>query len=250
MLGALWLAAAAPAPLTIDAGTVGRPGSDATAELFPIAGSGPFPAMVVLHTCAGVDEHIREWARRLVSWGYVAIMPDSFRPRGVRNVCGQGNEVPLTVRAADAFAAAAYLRTLPNVRGDRIGVIGFSHGGGTVMETVLAGIVAQDGGRPFAAAVAHYPACPPPRSPLVTDTLILIGAADDWTPADRCERWRDAVAANGHTLLMTEYPNVMHSFDAMRPTRVYLGHHLGYDPAATADSLTRTKAFLDEKLKQ
>lgn len=249
-LAALWLVAAAPGPLTIDASTVGRPGSDAVAELFPIAGSGPYPAMVVLHTCGGVDEHIRDWARRLVSWGYVAIMPDSFRPRGVHNVCNQGREVPPELRAADAFAAAAYLRTLPNVRPDRIGVIGFSHGGWTVMTTVLADTVAQDGGRPFAAGVAYYPACPPPRSPLATDTLILIGQADDWTPAARCERWRDTAQTDGHTLLMTEYPGVLHSFDAVRPTRVYLGHHLGYDAAAAGDAFGRTKAFLDERLRR
>jgi len=52
-------------------------------------------------------------------------------------------------------------------------------------------------------------------SPLETDTLILIGDADDWTPAARCARWRDAAQTNGHTLQMKTYPGARHAFDAL-----------------------------------
>ena len=90
-------------------------------------------------------------------------------------------DVPPALRAADGFAAADYLRSLPNVRDDRIGVIGFSHGGWAVLKAVLEEAIAQNHARPFAAALAYYPGCQRPDSPLVTDTLILIGDADDWT---------------------------------------------------------------------
>src|SRR5258708_319025 len=56
--------------------------------------------------------------------------------------------------------------------------------------------------RPFAAAVAFYPGCDPPDSALVTDTLILIGDAGDWTPDGRCARWRDTVHSTGHEVRM------------------------------------------------
>jgi dienelactone hydrolase len=46
----------------------------------------------------------------------------------------------------------------------------------------------------------------PPGRPLETDTLILIGDADDWTPAARCAHWRDAVQTNGHPLIDTAVP--------------------------------------------
>lgn len=117
-------AAAAQAP--IDADTVGAPRRNARAELFLPAGSGPFRAIVVLHGCDGVGVHYRNWARDLAAWGYVALLVDSFRPRGFRTVCNRGMDVSPTVQAQDGFAAATYLRSLPNVRGDRIGVIGFS----------------------------------------------------------------------------------------------------------------------------
>ena len=179
-------AAAPGAPVTIDAATVGGPRSNRPGELFMPPGTRPFPGMVVLHGCDGVGAHYRLLARRLAAWGYATILVDSFRPRGVTNVCNAGLEVPPEAQASDAFAAAAYLRTLPQVRADRIGVIGFSHGGWAVLKAVLSDVVANLHGTPFAPAVAFYPGCSAPASALVTDTLVLIGSDDDWTPAQRC----------------------------------------------------------------
>jgi dienelactone hydrolase len=122
-------ASAIAQPLTFDADTVGGPASNARAELFAPAGAGPFPAVVVLHGCDGVHRHERIWAQQLTAWGYVAIVVDSFRPRGMTTVCNQGMLVAPQLQALDAFNAANYLRTQPIVGGERIGVIGFSHGG-------------------------------------------------------------------------------------------------------------------------
>ena len=128
----------------------------------------------------------------------MALIVDSFRPRGMNSICNHGMLVPPQLQALDGFNAAIYLRTQPNVSGERIGVIGFSHGGWAVLKAVLADLVSQASTKPFVAAVAFYPGCDPPRSALQTDTLILMGEADDWTPVDRCARWRDAVEKNGH----------------------------------------------------
>ena len=239
---------ATPVPATIDAGMVGPPFSNARVELFLPEGSGPFPAMVVLHGCSGVVQHDRIWAQQLVAWGYVAVLVDSFRPRGVDNVCNHGMVVPPLLQARDAFAAAQYVRALPTVRADRIGVIGFSHGGWAVLKAVLDDAVRADHARPFAAAVAFYPGCDPPDSPLVTDTLILIGDADDWTPVGRCARWRDTVAAAGHELRMIVYPGALHAFDAQTPPHAYAGHMIGRNPEAAAAAVAETRAFLAKRL--
>jgi dienelactone hydrolase len=233
--------AAAPAPLMLDAGSVGSPHSNAPGELYRPNGTGPFPAMVVLHGCDGIGPHYRDWAQTLASWGYTTLLVDSFRPRGVHNVCNHGMDIPPDLQAADGFAAAAYLRSLPEVRGDRIGVIGFSHGGWAVLKAVLA---QKPQPLPFAAAVAFYPGCEPPGPPLVTDTLILIGAADEWTPAARCARWRDAVARDGHLVDMKVYPDAVHGFDARLPPHTYAGHITGRNDAAAEDALATTRAFL------
>jgi dienelactone hydrolase len=156
--------------------------------------------------------------------------------------------VPPQLQAMDAFNAADYLRARPEVDGEPIGVIGFSHGGWAVLKAVLGDTVRQAAAKPFAAAVAFYPGCDPPNSPLQTDTLILIGEADDWTPADRCARWRDAVERNGHVVQMKTYPGALHAFDAPRSPHFYVGHYIGRDPEAAADAIAETRKFLDARL--
>jgi dienelactone hydrolase len=245
MLAALPLRAQS---LAIDPSTVGAPGSGARAELYLPAGGAPTAAVVVLHGCNGVSPHYRIWAARLAQWGYAALLIDSFRPRGYPDgVCNHGRDVPAEVRARDAFAGAAYLRSRPELRNARIGLIGFSHGGWTVLKTVLAG-ARQAGETPFAAAVAFYPGCFAADTPLETDTLILIGDADDWSSTERCLRWREQVQANGHALQMKVYPGALHGFDAEAPPHYFVGHHVGREPAAAEDAVAQTQAFFAARL--
>jgi dienelactone hydrolase len=227
---------------------VGGPDSGKRGELFVPPGPGPFSAVVVLHGCDGVGLHYRTWAKQLRDWGYAAMLVDSFGPRGFANVCNQGMLVPPLVRARVAFDAAAYLRRLPNVRADRIGVIGFSHGGWTVLKAVLEGTVRQSGATPFAAAVAFYPGCQRPDSVLATDTLILIGDAGDWTPAVACRRCYDQVQKAGHSLQLKVYPGALHGFDALHTPSYYPGHYTGRDPQAAADAMSVTREFLAQHL--
>ena len=244
----LFLRAAVTEAQVFDPAKVGPPLSNAPAELYLPPGGSPTGAVVVLHGCNGVGPHYREWARRLAGWGFVALLIDSFGPRGFREVCNHGRVVPPEAQAHDAFDGAAYLRAAPEVRAARVGVIGFSHGGWAVLKAVLAGLVRRPGEPPFAAAVAYYPGCDPPTSALETDTLILIGEADDWTPVARCTRWRDTVQTNGHTLRMKIYPSAQHGFDAPSLPHSFAGHYVGQDPAAMADSLIETHAFFAERL--
>jgi dienelactone hydrolase len=219
--------------------------------LFLPAAMPPAAAIVVLHGCDGVGPHYRQWARRLTDWGYAALLIDSFRPRGFGEVCNHGELVPPEAQARDAFDGAAWLRSMPSVQAKRVGVIGFSHGGWAVLKAVLGGLVRRSDEPPFAAAVAYYPGCEPrdpPAHPLETDTLILIGDADDWTPVARCTRWRDAVRTVGHTLQMTVYPGARHGFDAPAGPHYYAGHYVGQDPAALAASLGEVRGFFAERL--
>jgi dienelactone hydrolase len=235
-------------PLTFNADTVGGPLSDASAELYAPPGAGPFPAVVVLHGRNGVGPHYRSWARQLVEWGYVALLVDSFRPRNVATVCNRGMLVPPQLQAQDAFNAADYLRSRADVKAEHIAVIGFSHGGWAVLKAVLAGAVRPSQTPPFAAAVAFYPGCDPPASGLETDILILIGEADEWTPMERCVRWRDLVPPNGHAVRLKSYPGALHGFDTPGAPHSFAGHLVGRDPAAAADALVETRAFLDAHL--
>jgi len=68
-----------------------------TAEQIPATLSkpddaGPFPAVVIMHDCSGLGPTSggapARWAKELVGWGYIVLLPDSFTTRGfARGVC-------------------------------------------------------------------------------------------------------------------------------------------------------------------
>src|SRR6266436_1546852 len=65
------------------------PTTELAGELYRPPGNGPFPAVVMLHGCAGRGSRGSEDAAgaRYASLGYVLLSVDSFRPRGVSQYC-------------------------------------------------------------------------------------------------------------------------------------------------------------------
>ena len=104
-----------------------------TGDLYRPSRPGPHPAVVLLHGCSGVGAHARAWARWLQSEGYVALVLDSFSGRGLKRVCGNSDPLTGRARAHDVYAAAQYLKAQPDVDAARIGAMGWSHGGWTVL---------------------------------------------------------------------------------------------------------------------
>ena len=106
----------------------GRRSVTLTAALDAPEGTGPFPAVVLLHGCNGPWKPWGDvWAERLVGWGYVVFQVDSFGPRGYADgICGSPFSVGSAVGAADAYAAKRHLEGLPIIDRDRIAVMGMS----------------------------------------------------------------------------------------------------------------------------
>ncbi len=96
-------------------------------------GTGPFPAVIVLHGCGGRGASQITWAHRLTGWGYAVLIPDSMTPRGLKRVCEPDKQAQLTPRdrVGDVGSAIAWLRTQPDIDPSRIAVLGQSHGGAT-----------------------------------------------------------------------------------------------------------------------
>lgn len=209
-------------------------------------GNGPFPAMVLLHNCAGV-EHVFAWASWLKGQGYVALAVDSLRPRGTTNVCGRGRNPSVRDVMWDAVGALAHLHSLQFVDPSRIGVIGWSYG---AMATLQASTVRAPG-RGFRAAVAFYPHCSYMSSDLMIPLLLLLGESDNWTPPALCVDTAKRLQQEGRPVLFTVYPGAHHGFDNPAHTggRQVLGYTLYYDRAATADSEKRVRDFLARHLK-
>ncbi|HLI94888.1 MAG TPA: dienelactone hydrolase family protein [Candidatus Baltobacteraceae bacterium] len=226
-----------------------------TATVYRPSGDGPFPAMVLLHTCAGVQPYVGNWAQWLAGQGYEAIVVDSFGPRGVGSVCGIGGYPDERARALDAYGALVYLRTRPEVDGTRIGVIGWSHGGGAALAADDKGEAeAYAAGNGFRAAIAFYPVCGfMPRDALSGPMLVLLGANDDWTGATPCDRAVKRLAGNGQPVSDYIYPGATHSFDnpADRGVTHIHNHYytLDYDAGAAQDAHARVAAFLAGTMK-
>ena len=241
----------ATAPPVINDSTIGTLRMRQVGSILLPEGKPPFPAVVVMHGCNGVSPNTRAWARRLASWGYAALIVDSFSSRGIQQVCDRVKRLPGNERARDAFAAAAYLRARPDIDPERIGALGYSHGGWTLLNAAVEKQVKDARATPLRAIVAYYPFCPQAAPPLATDVQIFIGDADDWAPPQNCPALVDKYAADApHRPALLVYPGAKHSFEVRAPDRMYFGHHLVFDAKAAEDSFKRTREFLDSHLKK
>jgi dienelactone hydrolase len=293
LAGALLLIAAALPPLTnaetpsgekpfdeqtvafasFDADLTGGAPTMISAVLIAPKGAGPFPAIVLAHGCDGYyrpngktpSATYHWWGQKFAEEGYLVLLPDSFRPRGRSQVCVNEPDKPTITpgreRARDVQAARAYLAGLPIVKADRIGLMGWSNGGSTVLSAISMGAPAKPETGNFRAAVAFYPGCFfqmkdstwAPAAP----TLILIGLSDDWTPAPLCQSLVDRLAGNPIPITMHSYPDTHHAFDAPNlPLRVRTGVNtksgtatIGTNPASREDAILRTLAYFQAALK-
>lgn len=227
------------------------------AEIYRPLEGGPFPAVIVLHGCGGHDDHHELWAQRLVSWGYVAVVVDSFGSRGFGNICKETTAVTPEMRVSDIYGTAEYLRKIPYVSKNRIGLLGFSHGAWTIMKAVQVKYQLKLFG--VQSAVAYYPYCNP-KLDLKIDVplLVLIGEEDNWTPASLChELQADEELKKTAPVEMVFYPGAYHGFDRMQGVTEVSGwsvgggvkkHKIGGNPKAAEDSFKRTKEYFARTL--
>ncbi|MCH9052154.1 MAG: dienelactone hydrolase family protein [Proteobacteria bacterium] len=122
------------------------------------SGKGPFPAIVLLHTCGGVQPHVSEdWPAFLTKNGYAALTVDTFGSRNAGR-CPDAYYLRGITMARDAYGALDYLAGRPDIDPDRIGVMGFSLGAMAIEEFAME-YVKSPGGRNFKAGIVVYGRC-------------------------------------------------------------------------------------------
>jgi len=218
-------------------------------------GAGPFPALVLMHGCGGIQESHLRWAKLLNRSGYVTLVLDSFRPRSIVRMCSRTvRAASQSGRALDAFGALRFLQDLPIVDNDRVGLIGWSHGAGSALNAVSEFGIASKFANRFQLAIAFYPFCVSDRS-FDVPVLVLIGAKDDWTPAGYCRELRDKNAGGKKAISLKVYDGAHHGFDdADLGTGFFIPgepggrHWLQYDRNAHQDAVGRVKRFFDNHL--
>jgi len=189
----------------------------ATLELPRIGG--PVPAVILMHGCSGISPTHHMWARLLRGWGYATLILDSFSARGLRSVCERPG-LTSEQRLDDAFAALQTLAGHPGIDIGRVALMGFSHGGGTVLAAASPAVVRRYAARGpmFRALLAFYPRCQGryPGTPLAAPLRVHIGALDDWTPAAPCESLIESLRRAGADARIEVYPDSHHGFDSPR----------------------------------
>jgi carboxymethylenebutenolidase len=197
------------------------------------AEGGPYPAVVVIQEWWGLDDHIKDLARRFAGEGFVALAPDLYHGA----VTTEPDEARKLVMELDMAKAVQeirqgidFLQAQGYVAGPKVGVVGFCMGGGLVLQTAL---VEEDMG----AGVVFYgrPLEPEQAAQVKAPILGLFGAEDQGIPVDAVQAMHTAFDEAGITNEMHVYEGAPHAF--LNDTRA------SYNEAAAADAWPRTLAW-------
>src|SRR3954454_22665224 len=211
---------ATPQPIEI-------PSSSGTlhAQLFKPDGAGPFPTVIALHGCGGlngvsdqIQPRYRDWAEQLLKDGNAVLLPDSYGSRELGPQCRVKERRVLArrERVADILASRQWLSQQPWVSQDRISLIGWAHGASAVLWAVRPQLAQHKIEPDFRSAVAFYPECRissglgwSARVP----TLLLIGASDDVNSPPACRQMIDGARGRSALTRIVVYPGAYHDFD-------------------------------------
>jgi len=200
--------------------------------------AGPHPGVVVIHEAYGLNDNIKDIARRFAEAGFVALAVDLFAGRN-RAVClarymggmllGSVNRLGID----DLKAALTYLAKDRTVDANRLGAIGFCMGGGFAIawactESRLKAIAPFYAANPRALDVVSRRLCPVVGSYPEKDFTASAGRALE-----------QALDQNQITHDIKIYPNSRHSF--------FNDQSRSYDKAAAEDSWARVMKFFGEQ---
>jgi len=277
------LAAQAPRGEAV-AQAVHFPSADGRTELvgylFAPSGRGPHPAIVLLHgrggpysgnvnagctlvapgrespcNAATLSRRHEMWGAYWAARGYVALLVDSFGPRGRAHGYGRfTHDDPdreavneRSVRPLDAEGALAWLAARPDVRPERVMLQGWSNGASTALNTMMrqAEGASAGKGRRFRAALVFYPGCGPKallsrRVAVDAPVWVFLGAADEEVSPAVCAEVLGR--ASGGPVLLTTYPGATHDFDDPGTAR----QSEPANRAAKADAMERAGTLLDD----
>ena len=220
--------------------------------LFKPTGAGPFPAVIYVSGCGGLNNPAESAQNKgvvdhLLSKGVATLIVDPFTPRNEpEGVCANLDEKQavhyFTRGGNDVLAALNVLEAMPDIDTKHIFLQGYSFGAISSLVAIERKNAANHA--KVAGLVAYYPYCYDGVDPSVP-VLVMIGEKDDWTPAAKCQ------AVTGKTdFAVVVYPGDTHAFTMNFGKPIdYLGHHMEYDEKATQDAQQRADAFIAAHMK-
>jgi carboxymethylenebutenolidase len=213
--------------------------------LYRPRGSGSFSAIVAIHEDFGLNDWLKEQAARLSSKGYAVLAVDLYRGEAASSVLDahiMDRGLPEERALADLKAAVDYLGSRPDVRADRIGIIGWDSGGGYALDAAI-----KDGR--LKTAVVCYGRLTTDAAllePLNASVLGIFASKDEGISADTIEQFHRAMDKAGKRVAgLQVYAGCRHGF--MNPSA--LTDPTGVETEALADAWQKIEGHLAAELK-
>ena len=179
-----------------------------------------YPLIIGVAGSMGWRKHHLDYLKMYQEQGYATFQLNSFKSRGITSTVGSQDEVTIAAVILDAYRALEKLSKHPKINRDKVALTGWSLGGGV---TLFAGWLplkeAITDQVSFAAHLAFYPPCfinPENLSFTKAPIHILIGEADNWTPAKPCIDLVEKLSDKTN-ISITTYPDAHHGFDSEEP---------------------------------
>jgi carboxymethylenebutenolidase len=196
--------------------------------------------VVVIQEWWGLVPHIKEVVERLAREGFVALAPDLYHGQAADEP-DEARKLAMALDATRAVqeiaAAARYLKKLPNVAPQKVGVVGWCMGGGLSLST------AAHHADLIGAAIAFYgrPLTAGDTAKLQVPVLGLYAEHDHGIPAEAVQAF--AAEMQKHQVLheVHVYPGTSHAF--FNDTRPQI-----YAAAAAQDAWQKTLAWFRKYL--
>ncbi len=201
----------------------------------PAFATEPVPGIIVVHENRGLNDHIRDIARRLALEGYAALAVDFLSPLGgtpadedtAREMV---SELKNQDTIANAVAARKWLAGHPRTT-DRVAAIGFCWGGGLVNDLAVAD-------PDLRAGIVYYGRQPASKDvPAIKAAMLLHYAGLDERVNAGLHAYRSALLSNNKVFAIHVYPRVNHAFNNDTSAA-------RYNKEAADLAWTRTLAFL------
>jgi dienelactone hydrolase len=200
------------------------------------------PAVLVLYGCGRFGSLDSSLAHELPRAGIATLYVDYFAqtppPAGGRGYCGGGGEAGTvwTTWQREVRDGAAALRRTSGIDSHRVGVVGWSLGGGVALDAAASAPVAGHGARPFDAMVIYSsyddgPALAEARR--LPPTMVLSAGTTDAVPVSGAIALHRALAAARVPTELHIWPHGRHSWPGAQGvqglawTTRFLHHYLG-----------------------
>ena len=197
------------------------------------------PTVMVIHENRGLNDHIRDVARRLAIAGFRAVAVDFLSPSGgtpanedaARDAIGK---LDLAKSVSDAVAILGELAK--SSRGGKVGAVGFCWGGGFVDRLAVAA------GDKLDAGVSYYGPAPAPAEAAKVEAPLMIHLAGlDKRVAETAWPFITALREAGKAVTYFNYEGVNHAFNNDTSAE-------RYDKAAADLAWQRTQRFFRKHL--